>query len=146
MVNADYYYPDWGWPFIFQQSRVEKLLSLARDWTHNLRSLFSVRCLWPLSHNDPILFEYMLLISIIFCQRCLIFYYNLRCKIVRMVVAWTLTFIPSFTSLSAAWAAKMTSSAQLWKKLWQTCIGNSLTVHLFFGKVPFNDYWVRLHI
>jgi len=22
-------------------------------WTHNLRSLFSVRCLWPFSHSDP---------------------------------------------------------------------------------------------
>jgi len=23
------------------------------DWTHNLRSLFSVRCLWPLRHGNP---------------------------------------------------------------------------------------------
>jgi len=43
------------WPSVscwfFLQSRVEKLL--AGDWTHNLRYLFSVSCLWPLSHGDP---------------------------------------------------------------------------------------------
>jgi len=39
---------------IFLQSEVEKLLAWpAGDWTHNLRSLFSVRCLLPLSHGDP---------------------------------------------------------------------------------------------
>jgi len=39
--------------FLFQ-SRVEKLLARAAgDWTCNLRSYFSVRCLWPLSHGDP---------------------------------------------------------------------------------------------
>jgi len=38
----------------FWQLRVEKLLAWAAgDWTHNLKSLFSVRCLWPLSHGNP---------------------------------------------------------------------------------------------
>jgi len=40
--------------WIFLQSGVEKLLAWAAgDWTHNLRSLFSVRCLWPLSCCCP---------------------------------------------------------------------------------------------
>jgi len=36
--------------WFFLQSKVEKLLSWARNRTYNLRSWFSVRCLWPLSH------------------------------------------------------------------------------------------------
>jgi len=39
--------------FLFQ-SWVEKLLAWpAGDWTHDLRSWFSVMCLWPLSYSDP---------------------------------------------------------------------------------------------
>jgi len=58
MVTADYYYPDWGcWVNFFVIHRVEKLLE--GDWTHNLRSLFSVRCLWLLSHGDPIRVHYL---------------------------------------------------------------------------------------
>jgi len=41
-----------GWFFL--QFGVGKLLVWAAgDWIHNLRSLYSVRCLWPLSHCDP---------------------------------------------------------------------------------------------
>jgi len=41
--------------WFFLQSGVEKLQAWpAADWNHNLRSLFSVRCLRPLSHVDPL--------------------------------------------------------------------------------------------
>jgi len=56
MVTADYYYPDWVCLVDFLQSGIEKLLVwAAEDWTDNLRSLFSVRCLWPLSHGNPVM-------------------------------------------------------------------------------------------
>jgi len=39
---------------IFLQSGVKKFLAWAAgDWTWNLRSLFTVRCLRPLSHSNP---------------------------------------------------------------------------------------------
>jgi len=50
MVTADYYYA----MMIFLQSWIEKLLAWAAgDWTHNLGSLLTVRCLWPFSHGNP---------------------------------------------------------------------------------------------
>jgi len=52
MVTADNYYPDLVDYFAIQCWKIAGIWP--EVWTHDLRSWFSVRCLWPLTHGLPI--------------------------------------------------------------------------------------------
>jgi len=55
MVTADYYYPEWGCLVDFFAIWGWEIVGIGSRGLNPqpFRSLFSVRCLWPLSHGDP---------------------------------------------------------------------------------------------